>query len=173
MFRNFRWYRLCANRRSEAGAAVAAAPQMAMASTRWTDAATAANPTAAAAPIPAATRCADRMRLPVAANARSRRLDRTVGSALRCGPDLRNDKTGTSELEAVIAMVLSRGSKFALRRSARSTRRSAPPSRIAVRSAVKRIGSNNSGLPNTKRFQEVSFETEARRAHDEIGTHPI
>src|SRR5260370_1014016 len=60
----------------------------------------------------------------------------------------------------------------ALRRSARITRKSAQPSRTVEPKAVRRTWSNNSHPPNTKGIEELSIESEARSAGNEIGPHP-
>src|SRR5689334_4962680 len=144
-----------------------------MASAGRSAAAMQTSPIAIAAIIPAVARCPGRMRLPVAAKALSRRADKAIGSALRCGLDLRNETTGASKLEAVLPMVLSRDSRFTLRRSERSVRKSTPPNRTVVSRAVSRIGSNNSGLPpDAKHLEEVPFEAEPPGPHDKIGAHP-
>ena len=98
----------------------------------------------------------------------------TAELAARCAhsPDLRNEKTCTSALRAVMAMVLRRGSRFALRRSERSTRKSASPSSTVREKGGEENWIEHSGLPDTKRVEEVSFEAEACRAHAEIGAHP-
>src|SRR5215469_10294901 len=130
------------------------------------------SPLAAAATSPVPARWPGRMRLPVAAKANSNRADKTIGSALRSGLALRNETIGASELEAGVAIVLSRAASFTLRRSENTARKSAAPSITIVSRAASRVGSNNSALSETKCVEEVPFEPEKCRARDEIGTHP-
>src|ERR1700730_2541182 len=154
------------------GAPTAAAPPRATASAGRNCAMVPTNPIIAAAPNPAAARCSGPMRLPVAANARSSRLTSAAGNAFPCGRGRRNDTTSLSAPDTVRAIAFKRGPILARRRSARITRKSAQPSSTVEPKAARSTWMNNSHPPNANGIEELSIESEARSAGNEIGAHP-
>ena len=119
--------------------------------------------------IPLAARCGTPMRLPVAARAGSRRAN----SGLRCVAGFRSDISSLPAIGVAIAIPFKRSSKIARRRSLRSTRKSATPSRAVVPSAARRICWYNSACSlDVERIEQLPAEADARDTSKEIRPHP-
>src|SRR5207244_7956075 len=96
----------------------------------------------------------------------------TAGSALRRGRGLRTETTAWCVLDLGAAIALNRGPRIALRRSARSTQKSAAPRKIVEPRAAMKICSRNSGGSDIECCQQAAAVPVACGAVNKIRPQP-